>query len=185
MENQVLEAIYGRRSTRGFDGTALTEQQLNSLMEAATASPTAMNLQSWHFTFCSDKGVISQIEQEVGGIIMAGNDEGAKQRMQSRNMKVFYNAPTVVFISSDAKSQWGKLDAGIAAENLALAAYSMGLGSVIIGMCKMAFEGENSAKLAELLSFPQGYDFSIAVAIGVPNVSKPAHEVGENKITVM
>lgn len=185
MENQVLNAIYNRRSTRGFEDTPLSQEQLDALMKVATSSPTALNQQSWHFTFCSDKSAISAVEKEVGDLIMASSDDAAKERMKSRNMKVFYNAPTVIFISSDAQSGWSKLDAGIAVENLALAAYSIGLGSVIIGMCKMAFEGPNGAKFDKLLDFPETHKFSIALAVGVPTVGKEAPEVGENKITVM
>ena len=185
INNPVLEAIANRRTTRGFADTPLTQEQLDALMAAATASPSAINLQSWHFTFCSDQSAITELEQEVNRLIMSGSDEGAKQRMMARNGKAFYNAPTVIFISSDAQSVWSALDAGIAAENLALAAYSMGLGSVIIGMCKRAFEGENGAVFAEKLHFPEGHKFSLAVAVGVPTVTKEAHPVGDNKITVM
>lgn len=185
MENQVLNTIYNRRSTRGFEDTPLTQEQLDTLMKVATSSPTALNQQSWHFTFCSDKSAISAVEKEVGDLIMASSDDAAKERMKSRNMKVFYNAPTVIFISSDAQSYWNKLDAGIAVENLALAAYSMGLGSVIIGMCKMAFEGPNGGEFDKLLDFPETHKFSIALAVGVPTVGKEAPEVGKNKITVM
>lgn len=185
MENQVLKAIAERRSTRGFTFDPLTKEQLNALISAATASPSALNLQSWHFTFCSDASTILAVEKEVGSIIMAGSDDGAKQRMKARDMKVFYNAPTVVFISSDEQSGWSALDAGIAAENIVLAAQSMGLGSVIIGMCKLAFEGESGQKFKDMLQFPQGYKFSLAIALGTPNVSKEAHPVGENKVTVI
>lgn len=186
MENEVLKAIAERRSTRGFAADApLTQEQLDALVAASTASPSALNLQSWHFTFCSDQRPILAVETEVGKIIMAGSDEGAKQRMQSRHMKVFYNAPTVVFISSDAQSGWSNYDAGIAAENIVLAAQSMGLGSVIVGMCKIAFEGEKGAELSQMLHFPEGWRFSLAVALGTPIVTKEAHPVGENKVTIL
>lgn len=186
MENEVLNAIADRRSTRGFEpDTPLTKEQLDALISAATASPSALNLQSWHFTFCSDQTTIGAIETEVGRIIMAGSDEGAKQRMKARDMKVFYNAPTVVFISSDAQSCWSPFDAGIAAENIVLAAQSMGLGSVIVGMCKLAFEGDDGEKFAQMLQFPQGYQFSLAVTLGTPTIGKAAHPVGENKVTVL
>lgn len=186
MENEVLKAIAERRSTRGFEpNTPLTEEQINALIAAATASPNALNEQSWHFTFCSNPLTIFAVETEVGRIIMAGSDNAAKQRMKSRKMKVFYDAPTVVFISSDPQSNWKELDAGVAAENIALAAQSMGLGSVIIGMCKPAFEGEGSDEFKKMLKFPQGYQFTLAVALGTPKVSKAAHVVGENKVTIL
>ena len=185
MNNQVLETISNRRSNRGFEQTPLTQAQIDALKNAALASPTAMNLQSWHFTFCSDKEIISAVEEEVGRVILASDDEAAKERMKSRDMMVFYNAPTVVFISSDENSPWSALDAGIAVENLALSACSMGLGSVIIGMSKLAFEGEQREKFENMLHFPEGHKFSISIALGVPAVTKEAHPIGENKVTFL
>lgn len=185
IENEVLKAIADRRSTRGFEPMSLTQEQMEALMNAATASPSALNRQSWHFTFCSNSSAIKAVEEEVGRIIMAGEDEAAKERLTARQMKVFYHAPTVIFISSDTQSGWSPFDAGIAAENIVLAAQSMGLGSVIIGMCKLAFEGENGATYARMLHFPEGYRFSLAIAVGIPAVTKEAHPVEENKITIM
>ena len=51
MSNPVQKAILDRRSTRGFDGVALTEAELQNLVDAALASPSAVNRQPWHFTF--------------------------------------------------------------------------------------------------------------------------------------
>lgn len=184
-DNPVMHAIVERRSTRGFEPMALTQDQMETLTTAAIASPSAMNRQSWHFTFCSNSSAIKAVEAEVARLIMEGDDEAAKERMTARHGKVFYNAPTVVFISSDESSIWGAVDAGIAAENIVLAAQSMGLGSVIVGMCRIAFEGENGKTFAHTLHFPEGYRFSLAIAVGTPNVTKEAHEVGEGKVTMM
>lgn len=183
--NETINAILSRRSNRGFTDKKLTEEQLSLLKECAIASPTARNMQSWHFSFVSDEKVIAQVENETLNIIYAGEDEQTKKNTTARNRTVFYDAPLVVFISSDPKNRWSKIDAGIAVENLAIAAQSMGLGSVIIGLCAMAFEGENGAELAEACGFPEDYEFTIAICIGRPNVSKEAHEVGENKITII
>lgn len=183
--NDTINAILSRRSNRGFAEKKITDEQMHLLKECALASPTARNKQSWHFSFVSDEKVISQVEAETVRIIYEGDDEATKKNTTARNRTIFYDAPLVVFISSDPDNRWSKVDAGIAVENLAIAAQSMGLGSVIIGLCAMAFEGEKKAELSELCGFPEGYEFSIAICIGRPNVSKEAHEVGENKITII
>lgn len=103
----------------------------------------------------------------------------------SRGNKIFYDAPLVVFISGDASSKWREIDAGIAVQNLTLAAHSLGLGSVIIGLCGMAFEGADAEALGKKLNFPEGYTFSIAVCIGEPSMSKEAHPIKDNKLTVI
>lgn len=60
MTNSVQKAILDRRSTRGFDGVPLTEAELQNLIDAALASPSAMNRQPWHFAFVKDTAVLSE-----------------------------------------------------------------------------------------------------------------------------
>ena len=58
--NEVLKAIHERRSTRGFNDVQITEEQLQILIDAALASPTARNTQMWHFSFVQDKAVLNK-----------------------------------------------------------------------------------------------------------------------------
>lgn len=183
--NDAINAIISRRSNRGFSEKKLTDEQFALLKECALASPTAMNAQSWHFSFISNEEIIRAVEKETLRIIDAEADDATKERIASRNRSIFYEAPTVVFISADEKSRWGSVDAGIAVQNLAIAAQSMNLGSVIIGLCAKAFEGENKEQMNELCAIPEGHKFVIAICIGQPVVSKEAHPIGENKLTVI
>ncbi len=183
--NEAINSILSRRSNRGFTDKKITEEQMRMLKACALASPTARNMQSWHFSFVSDEAVISLVENETLRIIDEKSDEATKARTNARNRKIFYDAPLVIFISSEKDNRWSHIDAGIAVENLAIAAQSMGLGSVIIGLCAMAFEGDKKEELADKCGFPEGYDFSIAICIGRPNVSKEAHEIGDNKLTII
>ena len=61
-------------------------------------------------------------------------DNTVKQTIDGFPNNFYYNAPTVLILSADKDFKWSKLDAGIAAQNIALAAQSMGLGSLIIGI---------------------------------------------------
>ena len=71
---------------------------------------------------------------------------------------------------------WSALDAGIAVENIALAAEGLGLGSVIIGVIKGAMSGEKKVYFSKALNFPENYEFEIAIAIGHKAVEKEPHE---------
>lgn len=177
--NDTIRSILDRRSIRAYKPDALTEEQLAALRECAVASPTAVNAQSWHFTFVTNRDVITDVDNAV----MALLDNASRERMKGRGGSVFYKAPLAVFISCDKNSRWGEVDAGIAVENLALAAHSLGLGSVIIGMCKVAFDGPEGDRLASLLKFPENHRFAIAIAIGHPDTTKEAHPVLEGRVT--
>lgn len=178
--NPTLESIFDRRSNRGYSPEPVSEEHLELLKKAALASPTAKNAQSWHFSFVTNKELIKSVEEASAETFEAAGEEAIAKRI--REGGIFYDAPLAVFISSDKESNWGHVDAGIAVENLALAAHSMGLGSVIIGFCRAAFAGERAEELSKALQFPEGYEFSVAISIGTPTVSKEAHPIKRNKI---
>jgi len=170
MENQVLQAIADRRSIRGYTDQPLTEEEIRTLMDVGMQSPSARNSQPWHFTFCTNQELIRKV------------NEGAYTAMGREPFDIFYAAPLVVFISASDESFFNKLDCGIAVENLALAAHAMGLGSVILGLPKPAFDGEGGEALKKALCFPEGHEFMIAISIGHPDRTKPAHPWLEGRI---
>jgi nitroreductase len=78
----------------------------------------------------------------------------------------FYNAPTVILISAEAGSRFAQIDGGIAAENIALAAESLNIGSVIMTSSAMVFTGANAAELEKELGLPDGYAHVCTIALG-------------------
>ena len=185
MNNPVQQAILDRRSTRGFTDEPLTEAQLAALVKAALASPTARNAQYWHFTVVQDQALLARINADLTRVICAAKPAGQRGRFEERGFNVFYHAPTVVFISAPEHSdnRFAQIDVGIAAENIALSAQGMELGSVIIGLVKDLFLSEHEARYNRALDFPEGYRFAIAVAVGHNTVTKDAHPVGEGKVS--
>jgi nitroreductase len=68
------------------------------------------------------------------------------------------------------------VDAGIAVENMALAAESLGFGNLVIGCVYDALHGEKQAYFSEKLAIPEGYSFQIALAVGHKTDNKTPHE---------
>ena len=180
--NEAIRAIEERSSTRGFLPDPLTEEELSALENAALASPTARNMQEWSFRFAGPD-IIEKIEEAQILHTLGGNDESAKEILKSRKNKVLYGAPLMIVITGDKDFKWTKLDCGIAVENLAIAAQSLGLGSVIIGCIDALFEGERKEELEKLLDFPENHEFAIAIVIGRKAVNKAPHEKDPSKIT--
>ena len=170
-QNPVLEAISDRRSIRGYKPDAIDEERLNALLQAALQAPSARNSQPWFFSVVRNQTILDEINSAVSE---AGNQDFGD---------IFYAAPCVIFISCDPTSRWGRLDCGIAVENIALAAHAMGLGSVILGMPEMAFVGPKGPSFNERLKFPEGHAFAIAIAVGIPTTTKEAHPVLPDRIT--
>ena len=180
MINETQRSILDRRSNRGYSDVALNEAELQTLVDAAMASPTARNMQEWHFTFVKDKALLKEFSEEFRLFMKAKTGE---ERFDTYD--VFFGAPLVIFITVPEKpsTNFVVVDAGIAVQNLALSAHAMGMGSVILGMPKQLIDSDQGAKWEEKLAFPKDHHFAIAIAIGYPTMTKDAHPIGENKIT--
>ena len=187
MKNEVLQAIADRRSIRAYAEAQLTEEQLQALLDAAVQSPSAVNRQPWHFSVVQSKTLLDAFDDAIRAELLKNAEGDAKARYENPGYSVFYHAPTVIFISlpKPVPSVFAPVDAGIAVENIALAAQSLGLGSVILGMPRMVFETERGEEFRKAFKFPEGYDFCIAIAVGTPTATKEAHEVHPNLIDIL
>ncbi len=183
MTNTTLDLISSRRSHRAYAPTPLTQEQLDALLKAAVESPSAVNRQPWHFTVVRNQVLLNELNAAVWEQMMKRSPEKRSPRFADKDFHVFYHAPAVIFISGMPDNHYTPIDGGIAVENIALAAESMGLGSVILGMPRDAFAGEKADAFRKALHFPEGWDFVIAIAVGTPADTKPAHEVKENRIS--
>jgi nitroreductase len=173
MTNPVLSAIADRRSNRAYKKDRPTKEQLDAILAAAVQSPSARNVQPWCFTVVQNDAFLGEINAEV-----------------SKNLNIdvgdiFYAAPTVIFIGANVRGptpRWALLDCGIAVQTMALAAHSIGLGSVILGMPEAAFVGPRGEYFKKIVKFPETYEFAVAIAIGYALDTKEAHTVEPGKI---
>ena len=180
--NEVLNAIHERRSHRAYSSEKLTEEQISILLNAAVASPSAVNRQPWHFTMVENQEIIDRVHSAAIAEMMKLPEEKRSPRLRDSSFHMFYHAPAVLFISGLKDNHWTQVDCGIACQNVVLAAESIGLGSVILGMPRAAFAGNEADELRKLLKFPETHDFVIAIGLGIPTDTKPAHPVNEGKI---
>lgn len=176
--SEVLKTIAERSSIRAYKKQALTETEINSLLTAGLQAPTARNLQEIHISVLDGSHpILAEIEQEKRAVLAAQADEKAKESILNNPDNFYYDAPTVFILSADKDFYWSKLDAGISVENIALAAQSLGLGSLIIGIIRGALEGKKKEYFAKALQFPENYEFAIAVAVGHKDTEKVPHEI--------
>jgi nitroreductase len=171
MGNPVLTAISDRRSIRGYKPEQITKEQLDTLLRTAQEAPSANNSQEWHFS----------VVQNSRAFLDEINTEASKQLGKDLG-DIFYGAPTVIFISAEADDRWARLDSGIAVQNMTLAAHSLGLGSVILGLPEYAFRGPKRADFDKFLKFPPKYSFAVAIAVGYPAATKEAHPIEPGRI---
>ena len=64
----------------------------------------------------------------------------------------YYEAPVLILLSAEDGFKWSKVDAGIAVQNMALAAESLGLGSLTIGCIYDAMHGTKKEYFSRMIS---------------------------------
>ncbi len=164
------EAIKKRSSTRSYTEQPLTDGELQALIHAGLQAPTATNRQEIHFSVLKgDNPLLQELEDEKNRLRSIVNPE----------KNFYYDAPVVIILGAESGFKWSPVDAGIAVENIALAAEALGLGSVIIGCIYDALRGEKKAYFEKTLNFPEGYAYEIAIAVGHKAIEKEPHTYDE------
>jgi len=158
-----LQVMNERSSIRAYKPDMLKKEEIDFLVRAGLQAPTAINKQEIFISVVkTDDPVFNELQQ--------GLDPHAK-------MIFYYGAPVLFILSGKDDFRWTCLDAGIAVENMHLAAKSIGLGSVILGCIDKQMLGEKKAYYNEKFKIPEGYSFQIALAAGYPDTEKVPHEI--------
>ena len=183
MKNAVLQAIANRRSHRAYESTPVTDEQLQVILDACLQSPSAVNRQPWHISVVRDQQLLDEINSEVVASMQREAAANPAARAVPTKYHVFFHAPLVIFLSADPAWRYSATDCGIAVENMNLAAESLGLGCVILGRPRAAFEGARKAEFEKRLDFKPGEEFMIALSVGVATDEKDPHPIQEGHIS--
>ena len=174
--NPVLEAIKSRRAIRSYEDKPVPESAIQTMLEAATYAPSAINVQPWKFTLITNRAEMKRLSDLAKpGLIRALPDVGdeglvsLKKRLSDPNFNIFYNAPLLIFVSG-VKSPYAVYDCSMAAQNMMLAAYTLGIGSCWIGT---AVPAANNPNVKSTLGIPEDHDVHAAVIFGYPKGGFP------------
>lgn len=174
--NETLRSIHQRHSVRYFTDQSVTEEDLRLVLEAANQAPSAHNLQTWRFVVLRGERVRLELAELV--LHRAGDFSRASFVLLRRAARTLVGAPVVVAVINTAElarhsselTEAEKEAAGdilrtmeiqssaAAVENLLLAATSLGMGSVWLGILVLVqrevleFVGEPSGELAAIVA---------------------------------
>ena len=188
MSLNTLETIRTRYSCRAFSDRMPPDEHLRMIAEAAAAAPSGMNRQLWRIIVVKNKQLLADLEREGIKNLASFPDQGAYNRIKSRGGKLYYNAPCMIVVPIARAEPAGAelFDCGIVAENIALAATSLGIDNLICGLAAFSFAGEKCAEFKRRLDFPEGYEIGLSVLLGYAATSggKP-HKPDLGKITTI
>ncbi|MCL1978759.1 MAG: nitroreductase family protein [Methanomassiliicoccaceae archaeon] len=165
--NDTVRAIMERRSIRKYKPQQITEQELNTIIECGLNAPSGMNTQNWHLTVIQNAGLIDWMNEKIKENMPAESVSRYKDRQNGReDYSMFYDAPTLILVSGDAKDMWTESNCGYVTQNMCLAAQSIGVASIIIGMARFLFTTSEGDAYAEELGVPNGYRPLYVVCFG-------------------
>ncbi|MDR1903419.1 MAG: nitroreductase family protein [Treponema sp.] len=181
MSNSTLDAIFARRSNRAYTDKKVDDETVALLAKAALAAPSGGNSQPVNVIVVQNVPLILELEKAVIDYFVKIGNEAVVDRIKKRNNKVFYDASTVFFLA--VKNKAG-VDVGIMSENLAIAAASLGLGNIILGLPGAVFNDPDTAAYWKgKLDFPEGYEYGLAVAVGYAADEGKPHEIDLGKLS--
>ncbi|MDR1540124.1 MAG: nitroreductase family protein [Clostridiales bacterium] len=185
MNNETLATIARRYACRDFTEKMPGVGELQAIAKAALAAPSGVNRQLWRVIIVRDKKLIGELEEEGMRVLSELPDKSAYERILSRGGKLFYNAPCMAVIPTGKASPEGAeyFDCGIIAQNIALAATSLGIDNVICGLSCVSFAGSRKDEFKARLGFPEGYDIGISVLLGYASKPGKPHELDQEKVS--
>lgn len=167
VENSVVETIMTRRSIRQYKPQAVEREKMQTIVECGINAPNAMNRQAWEVRVVDNADYING----VTGLYKKANPKVAEDPT-FKNM--FRNAPTVVFIGRDTKSESSPFDCGLLAENMMISAWSMGIGSCCLGTPARFMRSPEAAEYLQKLGFSEGYELLYCIGFGYPDETPAA-----------
>ncbi len=154
-EEAVLHNIMTRTSIRSYQEDMPVEpEQIDKLLRAGMAAPTAVDKRPWHFVAVTDRGVLdalaeanpyaTMLKDAPLAIVVCGNMEKT--------------------LDGEAQGFWVQ-DLSAVSENILLAAHGMGLGAVWTGIYPLM---ERCRSVAEVLNLPTHLVPFSTIVIGYP-----------------
>lgn len=118
----VLDNIATRVSVRSYTDEPVSDEDIQTLLRAAMAAPSAMNRQPWEFIVVKDRASLDSLAGKL------------------RYAKMLEQAPLAIVVCAqtcftnrdgeEVENMFWEHDASAATENLLLAAHALGLGAV-------------------------------------------------------
>ncbi len=149
-----MDAIFERKSVRYFTDKPISDEDIHTILKAGMSGPTAVNARDWSFIVVTDEETLNRMAEINGsaadplrraklGILVCGDLDRA-----------FSKAPNYWII-----------DGAIAAQNMLLAAKTLGIGSVWLG----TWPQEDRVKAqAECFNLPENIVPHSIIAFGYP-----------------
>ncbi len=140
---EVSEAIRSKHAVRKFKDQPVSEELIETILDAGRRSQSSKNTQPWQFIVVRDR-------DRLGALSKTGTFAGH-----------LAGAAFAVVLVADAHGDWKSFDLGQSAAYMQLAAWEVGVGS-----CIATLHQEDAAK--QVLGIPADHNAMVALSFGYP-----------------
>jgi nitroreductase len=163
-----FSVIHARKSVRKFTGAPVSKADLDKIIKAGMAAPTAVNMQPWSFVAITERKILDDLSEGLP------------------HAKMLTKAGAAIIVCTEPDKAYEKskdlaiIDASLAGENILLAIEALGLG----GVWTAAYPYEDGMKhVRTVLNIPPEVIPLNVIAIGVPaGRDKPKDKYRKGKI---
>jgi nitroreductase len=165
------DCIKGRRSVRSFTDEPVSKEEVQAILEAGTWAPTGMNRQPWKFIIIENKKAIQLVSEETKVLVRQNMPLLAKQYSTEQDV-ICYDTPMLILICAEKDKQWENLnllDSVLAAQNMFLKAYELGLGTCYMGFVTLL---NSKPEVLKKIGVPENYQMMVPFILGHPKTKQ-------------
>jgi nitroreductase len=151
---ETLKTIFSRKSIRKFTDQSVSKEQIEQILKAGMSGPSCVNARDWSFLVITDREMLENMADANG-----------------RPAEPLRGAAFAILVCGDLERAFPPavdywiIDATIAAENMVLAAWDLGIGSVWLGTYPQM---DRVKKQQELFGLPDSIVPHSILAFGYP-----------------
>ena len=163
-----LSAIHNRKSVRNFTGESVTQNEIDILLKAAMAAPSAVNCQPWEFIIVTDRKTLDALGEALPYAKM-----------------IFKAGAAIIVCGVPAKAhkqmkEYAVIDSTLASQNILLAAEAIGLGAIWTAAYPYS---DRMKSVKTILNIPENIIPLNVIPIGHPTgEDKPKEKFDSRKI---
>lgn len=165
---EILECMNHKRSVRAYTDEIIPKETLTNLIELGTKASTGSGLEPWGFVIIQGKDEINALSENTKKYLLENLAQYPylhqyESWLKNPEYSVFNKANTLLLIYGNTESHWYVYDCCLAAENIMLAAHSMGIGTCWIGFGEDTL---NTKEFKEKYGVPENYELVCPMSMG-------------------
>lgn len=165
------DAIFNRRAVRSYSPRELEPETVQKLLVAAVQAPSAMNQQPWVFGVFHGRKRLHEYSERAKRYLVSTYPatfelHARSELYENPSYDLFHGANTLIVIYATRGLLHPNEDCCLAAENLMLAAYGLGLGTCPIGYARPWLD---TLEIKREFDVPEHYAAVFPVVLGYPS----------------